>query len=223
MAHDRRLCYTQGMFELIPLIKSAGYLGLFGITFAESGLLIGFFLPGDSLLFTSGFLASQGFLDLRILLPLLFVGAVAGDSAGYAFGRRFGPKVFSREDSLFFHKDHILRAQAFFEKHGGKSIILARFMPVIRTFAPILAGVGNMHYRTFLFYNIVGGLLWAPGLLSLGYFLGRVIPDAEKYILPIVLLIVFISVAPQAFHILRDQKMRRQLFSLLLRPFRRRT
>lgn len=209
------------MFELIPLIKSAGYIGLFGITFAESGLLIGFFLPGDSLLFTSGFLASQGFLDIRILAPLLFVGAVLGDSAGYAFGRRFGPKVFAREDSLFFHKDHILRAQAFFEKHGGKSIILARFMPVIRTFAPILAGVGNMRYRSFLIYNIIGGLLWAPGLLFLGYFLGRIIPEAEKYILPIVLLIVFASIAPQVFHILRDKKARQQIAAFFLRLIRR--
>lgn len=205
------------MFDLIPLIKSAGYIGLFGITFAESGLLIGFFLPGDSLLFTSGFLASQGFLDMRLLLPLLFIGAVAGDSAGYAFGRRFGPKIFAKEDSFFFHKDHIARAQAFFEKHGGKSIILARFMPVIRTFAPILAGVGQMRYRSFLLYNILGGLLWAPGLLLLGYSLGRVIPDAEKYILPIICLIIGISVAPQIVHLLRDRKTRGQLLASLKR------
>lgn len=203
------------MFDLIPLIKSAGYVGLFGITFAESGLLIGFFLPGDSLLFTSGFLASQGFLDMRLLVPLLFIGAVAGDSAGYAFGHRFGPKIFAKEDSLIFHKDHVLRAQAFFEKHGGKALILARFMPVIRTFAPILAGVGQMRYRSFLAYNIIGGLLWAPGLLFLGYFLGRIIPDAEKYILPIICLIIAASVAPQLIHIFRDAKTRTQVLASL--------
>lgn len=205
------------MFDLIPLIKAAGYAGLFGIAFAESGLLIGFFLPGDSLLFTAGFLASQGFLDIHILAPLLFLAAVSGDSVGYAFGKRFGPKIFAKEDSIIFHKDHIRKAQAFFEKHGGKSIVLARFMPVIRTFAPILAGVGKMNYRSFLLYNIIGALLWAPGLLYLGYFLGQIIPHAERYILVIVLAIVAASVLPQIIHILKDKKTRAQLADFLFR------
>ena len=132
------------MFDLIAIIKTTGYIGIFSIIFAESGLLIGLFFPGDSLLFTAGFLASQGFLRISILMAGSFVAAVIGDSVGYSFGLRMGPKIFKKEDSFFFHKDHLLRAQNFYAKHGGKAIILARFMPIVRTFAPILAGVGNM-------------------------------------------------------------------------------
>ena len=124
------------MFDLISIIKTFGYLGLFGIVFAESGLFIGFFLPGDSLLFTAGFLASQGFLNIWILMPLIFIGAALGDNVGYAFGFKVGPMIFKREDSILFHKDHLERARIFYEKHGPKTLVLARFMPGIRTFAP---------------------------------------------------------------------------------------
>src|SRR3989338_1165858 len=136
-------------FDLASLVKTAGYLGLFGIIFAESGLFIGFFLPGDSLLFTAGFLASQGYLNIWLLVPLCFAAAVLGDNFGYAFGRRVGPKIFRKEESLLFHKHHLERARTFYERHGKKTIILARFVPFARTFAPILAGIGEMHYRTF--------------------------------------------------------------------------
>src|SRR5262245_61437591 len=146
-------------FNLEAIIKTAGYFGIFGFIFAESGLFIGFFLPGDSLLFTAGFLSSQGFLNIWLLVPLVFVAAVVGDSVGYTFGRRLGPKIFNRQDSLLFRKDHLKTAQEYYEKHGGKTIILARFIPVVRTFAPIVAGVGNMHYRHFISYNIIGGLV----------------------------------------------------------------
>ncbi len=214
------------MFDIVSLAKTAGYAGVSGIIFAESGLLIGFFLPGDSLIFTCGFLASQGILDIKILIPLLFLAAIIGDSVGYSFGFRFGPKIFKKEDSLLFHKDNLLKAQAFFEKHGGKTIILARFIPIIRTFAPILAGVGKMRYAIFAFYNIIGGLLWSVGLLLLGYYLGKAIPDIDKYLLPIILAIIVISVAPNIIHILRDQKMRTQLIEsfkkLVLRFFGKR-
>lgn len=209
------------MFELVPLIKAVGYLGLFGIVFAESGLLIGFFLPGDSLLFTAGFLASQDFLDIRWLLPILFVAAVTGDSVGYAFGRRVGPRVFKKEDSIFFHKNHLEKAKAYFVKHGGKTIILARFMPVVRTFAPILAGVGRMRYRTFLLYNIVGGGIWAVGITLLGYYLGKVIPDIDRYILPIIAVIIALSVLPPALHMLKDEKSRNNIVSALRKIFLR--
>lgn len=194
------------MFDLTSLIKTVGYLGVAGIVFAESGLLIGFFLPGDSLLFTAGFLASAGYLDIWPLLILTFIAAVVGDNVGYSMGKRFGPKIFKREDSLFFHKEHIARSQKFFEQHGGKTIILARFLPVVRTFAPIVAGVGNMHYRTFLFYNIIGGLLWSVGLTLLGFYLGKVIPDIDKYLLPIIIGIVVLSVLPTAFHLIKNRK-----------------
>lgn len=201
--------------DLIALIKAAGYLGLFTIVFAESGLLIGFFLPGDSLLFTAGFLASQGFLQIELLAPLLFIAAVLGDSFGYAFGKKVGPRIFTRKDSLLFDKDHLLRAQTFYEKYGGKTIVIARFMPVVRTFAPIVAGVGKMHYRSFLFYNLIGGALWAFGLTYLGYFLGQSIPSIDAYLIPIIILIILLSILPSAIHILRSSSDRQKLVQAL--------
>ncbi len=194
------------MFDLESLIRGGGYLFLTTVVFAESGLLIGFFLPGDSLLFTAGFLASQNVLNIVILLPLVFVAAVAGDNVGYYFGAKVGPKIFKRKDSLLFNHDHLRQAQEFYAKHGPKAIVLARFMPVVRTFAPILAGVGQMHYRTFWAYNLLGGFLWSVGITSAGYFLGRSIPDVDKYLLPIVGLIVIISVAPGAIHLIRERR-----------------
>lgn len=191
--------------DLIFLIKTVGYLGIFAILFAESGLFIGFFLPGDSLLFTAGFLASQHFLNIWALSAIAFTGAVLGDSVGYAFGYRVGPKIFTKEDSLLFHRDHLEQSRAFFLKHGKKTIVLARFMPIVRTFAPILAGVGTMHYATFLAYNVIGGALWAIGLSLLGYWLGSVIPNIDKYLLPIILLIIFLSVLPSIIHVLRSK------------------
>jgi membrane-associated protein len=216
--------------DLQEIIKTVGYIGVFAIVFAESGLLIGFFLPGDSLLFTAGFLASdaakpiwgdqQGF-SLPILLVGCFICAVAGDSVGYTFGRRVGRRLFQREDSVFFHKKHIVRAQAFYEKHGAKTIVLARFVPVVRTFAPIVAGMGEMHYRQFVTYNIVGGLLWAVGVTLLGYFLGNLIPDVDKYLLPVIIVIVLISVLPGVIHVLRDDDMRNGLIGIAKRSLAR--
>lgn len=203
------------MFELVSLIKGAGYLGLFGIVFAESGLFIGFFLPGDSLLFTAGFLASQGFLDIKLLALVTFLGAILGDSFGYAFGRRVGPYIFNKEDSIFFHKDHLERANRFYEKHGGKALILARFMPIVRTFAPILAGVGRMRYATFLFYNVIGGFLWAVGISWLGYYLGSTIPGVDKYLIPIILFIIFLSISPELWHIVRYREHRARIYTIL--------
>ena len=193
-------------FDLILLIQTVGYLGLFGIIFAESGLFIGFFLPGDSLLFTAGFLASQGFLNIWILAFLVFVAAILGDNFGYAFGRKVGPAIFSREDSLLFHKDHLERAKVFYEKYGAKTLVLARFLPVVRTFAPILAGVGQMHYRTFFFYNVVGAFLWALGMTWLGYFLGATIPGIDKYLIPIILAIIVLSSLPTLIHIIKNRE-----------------
>jgi len=184
------------MFNLEAFIQAIGYLGIFGIIFAESGLFFGFFLPGDSLLFTAGFLASQGFFNVWVLASLVFVAAVLGDNAGYAFGKKAGPMIFKKEDSFFFHKDHVARAQAFYESHGKKTIVLARFIPVVRTFAPILAGVGAMHYRTFLIYNILGGILWSFGFVFFGYFLGAIVPDPDRYVLPIVFVVIFVSFVP---------------------------
>lgn len=188
------------------LISSGGLAGITAIIFAETGLFIGFFFPGDSLLFTAGFLASQGFFDIRLLIPLLFAGSVAGNLAGYAFGKRVGPRIFTREDSLFFHKKHIEKTQAFFHKHGGKTIFFARFFPIIRTFTPILAGVGGMPYTTFLFYNITGGLVWTVALTSLGYVLGNAIPDIDHYLIPIIAGIVIVSLLPGIIHIVVERQ-----------------
>ena len=204
------------MFDLETLIKTIGLLGIFSFVFAESGLLVGFFLPGDSLLFTAGFLASQGFLSLPVLMLGSFIAAVIGDSVGYAFGRKVGPAIFTKEDSLFFSKNHLSRAQHFYEKHGGKTIVLARFMPFVRTFAPILAGVGRMHYPTFLFYNIFGGFIWTFGLPAAGFYLGSVIPNVDRYLLPIIALIIFVSVSPGLIHLLKDESCRRRIFNFLL-------
>lgn len=190
------------------------YTILFAIIFAETGLMIGFFLPGDSLLFTVGFLSSQlPNLDIKVLCISLFIAAVIGDSVGYAFGNKLGKRVFKREDSFFFHKNHLLRAERFYEKHGGKTIILARFLPAIRTFAPIVAGAGNMQYSKFLFYNVTGGFLWTVGLLLAGYYLGKVIPPDkfEFYILTIVFAIVFLSVIPALLHTLKDKEKRAKI------------
>ena len=188
------------MFNLIAIIKAAGYLGIFGIIFAESGLFFGFFLPGDSLVFTAGFLASQNYLNIYVLVIGLFVSAVLGDSVGFWFGQFVGPKIFKREDSRFFHKKNVEEAHKFFEKYGGKSLILARFVPVVRTFVPIVAGVAKMDYKKFFSFNVIGGLLWAVGLCLAGFFLGRVIPNADTYIIPIVLVIIVISILPGLGH-----------------------
>ncbi len=184
------------MFDLVNLISTAGYLGLFLIIFAESGLFFGFFLPGDSLLFTAGFLSSQEILNIWLLVPLLFIAAVLGDSVGYWFGKKVGPKIFTRPESRFFKPAHVVKAHAFFLKYGNKAIVLARFVPIVRTFIPIVAGVGSMPYRNFITYNILGGLIWAPGLTLLGYILGAQIPEAEKYLHVIIGVIVLISFVP---------------------------
>jgi membrane-associated protein len=190
--------------DLVSLIETIGYVGVFSIVFAETGLFLGFFFPGDSLLFVSGFLASQGLFSLPVLLVGVFLSGVLGNFFGYEFGKRVGPKLFSREDSLIFKKAHALKAQAFYDKHGPKTIVLARFMPIVRTFAPIVAGIANMNFRVFFFYNLLGSLLWTLGLVLLGYSLGSVI-DVDRYLLPIILIIVVVSFLPAILGYLRER------------------
>ena len=204
-------------FDLASLIQTVGYLGVFTIVFLESGLLIGFFFPGDSLLFTAGFLASQGFFDIKILIAGCFVAAIAGDSIGYLIGAKLGPKIFTKTSSIFFHKKHLERAQSFYDKHGGKTIILARFIPVIRAFAPVVAGAGKMDYKRFVFFNFFGAVLWAIGVTLAGYYLGSLIPDVDKYLLPIVGLIVIASILPALHHILVDAEIRASILRKLKR------
>ena len=201
-------------FSLAEFIKMIGYAGLAAIVFAESGLLIGFFLPGDSLLFTAGFLASQGVFQIGALVLISFAGAVAGDSVGYSLGFRIGRRIFQKEDSILFNKNHLLRAEEFYAKHGKKAIILARFLPVIRTFAPILAGVGRMHYPTFLAYNLIGGILWGIGLPIAGYYLGNAVPDIDRYLIPIVAGIISVSLLPSLIHIIRHGEDRQRILKI---------
>jgi membrane-associated protein len=188
------------------LISTFGTIGVIGVIFVETGLFFGFFLPGDSLLFTAGFFASQGYISFAWLLVGTFLAAVIGDSVGYAIGKKIGPKLFTKEDSLFFNRKHIVRAQDFYEKHGKKTIVLARFIPIVRTFAPVVAGIGNMPYKTFISYNIIGGFLWTWLMLWLGYGLGSLIPNPDRYVLPAVLVIVAISSFPALREIFRKKK-----------------
>lgn len=189
---------------LTELIQTIGYIGIFFMVFAESGLFFGFFLPGDSLLFTAGFLASQNIFDIKILVPLMVIGAISGDSVGFWMGGKFAKWMMSRRESFFFKKEYIERANKFYEKHGGKALILARFVPAVRTFVPIVAGMADMEYKKFISYNVFGGLLWGAGMTLLGYYLGAAIPDVEKYLLPIILVIVIASVLPGIIHMRHD-------------------
>jgi len=207
--------------DLQEIIVAAGYAGLGAIIFSESGLLFGVFFPGDSLLFTAGFLASQGIFHIVPLVTVCFVAAVLGDSAGYAFGRRVGKRFFTRDDSVFFNRENVERARAFYDEHGGKTIVLARFIPGIRTLAPIIAGVGDMQYRAFLAYNVVGGFAWAVGITLLGYFLGASIPGIDRYLVPIIGVIIVASLIPAAWQIMRSRERRRKFTSQLTRTLRR--
>jgi membrane-associated protein len=189
------------------IILTGGLIAVGLIIFAECGLLIGFFLPGDTLLFTAGFLASQSAVNLNITVLCVVCGVAAtlGPLVGYWYGNLWGPKLFSREDSWLFHKQHLFRAQAFYDRHGGKALILARFIPIVRTFAPVVAGMASMKYPRFVVYTTVGAVVWGVGMVLLGYFLGSLIPDAGKYIEYIVVAIFIASVVPPAVHLLRER------------------
>ncbi|TXH01743.1 MAG: DedA family protein [Candidatus Moraniibacteriota bacterium] len=182
--------------DMVEIIKTIGDVGVFGSVLAETGRFLGFFFPGDSLLFVAGILAAQGFFSFPLLLLGLFVAAFTGNLVGYWFGGYVGPRIFSREDSLLFKKSHLLKAQKFYDRYGPKMIVMARFVPIVRTFAPIVAGVAKMHYGTFVFYNFIGALLWSVGLTTLAYYLGGLVEDIDRYLLPIVLLIIFLSILP---------------------------
>jgi membrane-associated protein len=182
------------------------YIVYFTIVFAESGILIGFFLPGDSLLLALGVLASKDILSLPLLLIIGSIAAITGDQVGYAFGRRVGPALFDQEDSRFFKKKNLKKAHDFYEKYGTKTIVIARFVPFARTFAPILAGIAKMHYPTFLRYNIIGGIGWVFSVTLLGYFLGELIPDIEQYIFYIIGFIILLSVFPAYFEWRKHRK-----------------
>ncbi|MFZ2126482.1 MAG: VTT domain-containing protein [Candidatus Microsaccharimonas sp.] len=212
--------------DLIDFIVAVSIIGVAAVVFAESGLLIGFFLPGDSLLFTTGFLIHSGLLPFNIHLAVLiiFIAAVLGDTVGYWFGRKAGPRIFRKPDARLFKQEYIQRAQSFYEKHGGKTIIIARFIPIVRTFAPIVAGASRMHYQKFLAFNLIGGFLWAAGVTYIGYGLGSLFEQAgieiDQVLLPIIALIIFVSVLPGIIHLIRDKKLRTDLWNSTKREIR---
>lgn len=202
-----------------PLIEFITHLGIFAVLaviFAESGLLIGFFLPGDSLLFMSGFLVQRGTFDINVHLfvMLLFVAAVIGDNVGYSFGRRVGRKLFDRPNSKIFKQKYLIQSEAFFKKHGPIAIVLARFVPIVRTFTPIIAGVSKMNHKTFFIYNVIGGFLWVSIFTYLGYFIGQLLTDLGFNIEIIALAIVFISILPIVIHAINTREKRQALINM---------
>jgi membrane-associated protein len=194
------------------ILNSVGTLGLYAIVFAESGIMIGFFLPGDSLLFTAGLLSATK--HVLWPFPLLILGcaiaAIVGDQVGYAFGNKAGPRVFAKPDSRWFKQEHLQRAEDFYERHGSKTIVIARFVPVVRTFAPIVAGASKMEYRKFVLYNVIGGAAWATVMLCLGYGLGKKFPGIGNYLDYAILVIVVLSLCPLAFEYLRQRRRARR-------------
>jgi len=213
-------------FDLVQFAQTAGPLMVlvvvFAIIFAENGLLIGFFFPGDSVLFTLGFLiqGTNNFkldTNINLVVLLLFIAAVTGANVGYLFGKKFGPRVFKRPDSMLFKQENVKRAQDFYDKYGGKTIVIARFIPVVRTFVPLVAGVASMKFKTFMAFNLIGGLVWVAGITYLGYFLGDVLKnmgiDIDTIILPIIALILVASISPAIYHLLKDKKQRQALWN----------
>lgn len=206
-------------FDFESLITGSGVLiGLAiigGIIFAESGLLVGFFLPGDTLLLFSGFFAAQGKLPLGWLLLVIVASAVIGDNTGYSIGRRTGPRIFRKKDGILFRKEHILRAEQFYKQHGGKTIILARFVPIVRTFAPLVAGIGKMPRKRFMAFNVVGALIWGVGVTLIGYFLGGFVsPDTvEKFLLPVIGIVTLGTFGPALYHLFKDEDMRKAIYA----------
>ncbi len=180
----------------LAIMQTGGYVGIALIVFAESGLLIGMFLPGDSLLFTAGLLAESGLFSIGPLIMIVVSAAILGDSVGYWFGKKVGDHLYDRKDTWYFKQEYLKRTERFYEKYGGRAIILARFVPIVRTLAPILAGAGSMTYRKFLSYNVIGAIVWGAGMTLFGFLLGSIIPDSEKYIVPISLAIIVVSLSP---------------------------
>lgn len=199
------------IYDVEGLVRVGGLMALIAIVFAETGLLIGFFLPGDSLLVTAGLFAVNGHLELWSLFLFVSLAAIVGDAVGYFLGARTGPRIFSREDSFLFHKKHLISTKAFYDRHGGITIVLARFMPIIRTFAPVVAGVGNMRYSRFALYNVMGGIGWVVSMTSIGYFLGKTIPDIDRYIHVVIAAVILLSLVPGIVAFVRTSRRTRKL------------
>jgi membrane-associated protein len=212
---DQLLAWVESFFRTIynvpELIRLAGLVGLIAIVFAETGLMVGFFLPGDSLLITAGLFAAKGDLNIWSLNICLVLAAIIGDATGYYIGRRTGKALYSRPNSLLFRRDHLIKTHEFYEKHGGKTIIIARFMPIARTFAPVVAGAAEMTYRNFAIYNIIGAFLWVLSMTLTGYFLGVMVPDIEKQIHKVVAVVIFLSLLPAGIAWLKSRMQQKKL------------
>ncbi|MCA9333142.1 VTT domain-containing protein [Candidatus Saccharibacteria bacterium] len=208
------------MFDVNSIIQSGGILFVAFVIFAESGLLIGFWLPGDTLLLGAGIIAAQGEISLLWLIFAIVAAAILGDNVGYSIGRRTGHKIFKKDDGIFFQKEHVIRAEKFYEDHGGKTIILARFIPIVRTFAPLVAGVGKMKRQRFMLFNVIGALLWGAGVTLIGYWFGSKIPHLEEYVHYVILGVVLISILSSLIHILKEKKIRDRLFAKVKRLLR---
>jgi len=192
-------------------LDGAGLLGCLivgAIIFAESGLLVGFFLPGDTLLFPAGFFAAQGKLPLAGLLLAAFIGSVLGNEVGYIIGKKTGPRMFRKKDGIIFRQEYIMKAESFYEKHGGKTVVIARFLPIVRTFVPLVAGISNMDRKKYFLYNVIGAASWTVITIMLGYWLGSKIPNIEHYMLPAVGVATILTFGPTAIHLLREERLR---------------
>ncbi len=198
------------VYDVEALVRVGGLTVLIAIVFVETGLFVGFFLPGDSLLVTAGLFAASGHLDLWSLFLFVSLAAIIGDTVGYAIGASTGPKIFTRENSLFFHKKHLTTTKEFYDRYGGITIIIARFMPIVRTFAPLVAGVGGMQYSRFALYNVMGGVGWVVSMVSIGYVLGRTIPDIDRYIQAVIALVIGLSLLPGIIAFVRSSRRARK-------------
>jgi membrane-associated protein len=198
--------FFRTLYNVPELIRLGGMAGLIGIVFAETGLMIGFFLPGDSLLVTAGLFAARGDLNIVWLNISLILAAIVGDATGYYIGHRAGRALYNRPDSFFFRRSHLLKTEEFYKRHGGKTIVIARFMPIVRTFAPVVAGTANMGYRDFAFFNVIGGILWVTSMTLTGYFLGLTVPDLERSIHLLVAGVIFLSLLPAIIAWLRERR-----------------
>ena len=198
--------FFSNVYNVPELIRLVGFYGLIAIVFAETGLLVGFFLPGDSLLITAGLFAARGDLDIRLMIPALILAAIVGNATGYAIGKRTGKALYSRPNSLLFRQEHVRMTHEYYERHGGKTVVLAQFIPILRTFAPVVAGVGEMGYRRFATYNVVGAILWVSSMTLAGYLLGNLVPNIEQRIHYVVAVVIALSLMPPAIAWLRSRR-----------------
>ncbi len=198
--------FFDNVYNVPQLIRTVGFYGIVAIVYAETGLLIGFFLPGDSLLITAGLFAARGDFDIWVLVPTVIVAAIVGDATGYAIGRRTGTALYSRPNSLLFRREHLAMTHEYYERHGGKTIVIARFIPILRTFAPVVAGIGEMGYKKFATYNVVGAILWVTSMTLGGYLLGNLVPNIEERIHFVIAAVIAVSLMPPAIAWLRHRR-----------------